>query len=49
MFLSMNQHIESTQIRPVIDRVFPFEDSLEAFRHLESARHFGKVVIRLPN
>jgi NADPH:quinone reductase-like Zn-dependent oxidoreductase len=49
MFLAMNQHIESTQIRPVIDRVYPFADALEAFRYLESARHFGKVVIRLPN
>jgi alcohol dehydrogenase len=33
-------------IKPVIDRVFDFEDAKEAFAHLESGSHFGKVVIR---
>jgi NADPH:quinone reductase-like Zn-dependent oxidoreductase len=31
----------------VIDQVFPFADAAAAFRHLESGRHFGKVVIRI--
>ena len=30
--------------RPVVDRVFPFEETIEAFRHLEKAP-MGKVVI----
>ncbi len=47
MFLAMNQTIEQHQIRPVIDRVFDFADAQAAFRHLESASHFGKVVISL--
>jgi NADPH:quinone reductase-like Zn-dependent oxidoreductase len=34
-------------LRPVIDRVFPFEATLEAYRHLERGAHFGKVVIAL--
>ncbi|WP_368670128.1 zinc-binding dehydrogenase [Phenylobacterium aquaticum] len=33
-------------LRPVIDRVFPFEAAREAFTHLESGAHMGKVVIR---
>jgi alcohol dehydrogenase len=33
-------------IKPVIDRVFDFERAKEAFAHLESGSHFGKVVIR---
>ena len=33
-------------IKPVIDRVFEFELAKEAFAHLESGLHFGKVVIR---
>lgn len=33
------------EIRPVVDRVFRFEDSKEAFQYLYSGEHFGKVVI----
>jgi NADPH:quinone reductase-like Zn-dependent oxidoreductase len=33
-------------ITPVIDRVFDFARAKEAFAHLESGSHFGKVVIR---
>lgn len=47
MFLAMNRHITSNQTRPVIDRVFPFDQFPDAFRHLESATHLGKVVIRV--
>lgn len=45
MFEAMNQTIVAHGIRPVIDRVFPFAQAAEAFRHLESGSHFGKVVI----
>lgn len=34
-------------IRPVIDRLFDFEDAPNAYRYLGDAQHFGKVVIRL--
>ncbi len=33
------------QIRPLIDRVFPFGEARTAFEHLASGRHFGKIVI----
>lgn len=33
------------RLRPVLDRVFPFEDAPAAYRHLESGAHFGKVVV----
>jgi NADPH:quinone reductase-like Zn-dependent oxidoreductase len=45
MFEGMNRAIALHQLRPVIDRVFPFADAVEAYRHLESGAHFGKVVI----
>jgi len=38
--------IAMARIKPVIDRVFGFEDARAAFAHLESGSHFGKVVIR---
>jgi NADPH:quinone reductase-like Zn-dependent oxidoreductase len=47
MFENMNAAIEVNGIRPVIDKVFPFDQAIEAYRHLKSGAHFGKVVIRL--
>lgn len=47
MFESMNATVEKHAIRPVVDRVFEFADAPAAFRHLEAAGHFGKVVIRV--
>jgi NADPH:quinone reductase-like Zn-dependent oxidoreductase len=35
------------RISPVIDRVFGFEEAKDAYRHLESQKHGGKVVIRV--
>lgn len=46
-FLAMNQALEQHCIHPVIDRVFEFEQTHEAFSCLESAQHMGKIVIRL--
>lgn len=34
-------------VRPVVDRVFPFEEAPEALRQLRAGDHFGKVVIRV--
>jgi NADPH:quinone reductase-like Zn-dependent oxidoreductase len=44
-FVRMNQFLEQHRIEPVIDRVFSFEDAPDAFAYLQSAHHFGKVVI----
>ncbi|GME62121.1 hypothetical protein PENARI_c022G04989 [Neofusicoccum parvum] len=37
----------ANQIRPVIDRVFGFEEAREAYEHLWSEAHMGKVVIQV--
>jgi NADPH:quinone reductase-like Zn-dependent oxidoreductase len=34
-----------TDLKPVVDRVFPFQHAREAYRYMESGSHFGKVVI----
>ena len=47
MFEAMNRLINTRQLKPVIDRVFAFEESRAAIKHLEGATHFGKVVIRI--
>ena len=47
MFEDMNRAIEAAKLKPVIDRVFDFADAPAAYRYLASAKHFGKVVIRI--
>jgi NADPH:quinone reductase-like Zn-dependent oxidoreductase len=47
MFDEMNRAIEVNQVRPIIDRVFSFSQAREAYRHLESGAHFGKVCIAI--
>jgi NADPH:quinone reductase-like Zn-dependent oxidoreductase len=44
-FVAMNKAISQIQLKPVIDHVFPFADAPAALRHMESAAHFGKIVI----
>jgi NADPH:quinone reductase-like Zn-dependent oxidoreductase len=39
--------IESGIIRPVVDRVFPFEATNEAWAYLETGRAKGKIVIKV--
>ena len=37
--------VDSGAIRPVIDRVFPFESTLDALAYVENGRAKGKVVV----
>ncbi|KAI0075392.1 NAD-P-binding protein [Panus rudis PR-1116 ss-1] len=46
-FEDMNRLIESHNIRPIIDKVFPFDKTREAYQHLQSQKHVGKVVIKV--
>ena len=39
--------IEAGAIRPVVDRVFPFESTNEALAYVEAGRAKGKVVVKL--
>ncbi len=47
MFQDMNRAIATNHLQPLIDRVFPFEQTREALHHMESAQHFGKIVIKV--
>jgi NADPH:quinone reductase-like Zn-dependent oxidoreductase len=44
-FEAMNRAIALHRLRPVVDRVFPFEEAPDAYRYFESRAHFGKVVV----
>lgn len=47
MFEQMNEAITINGIRPVIDRVFPFEEAADAYGYQLGAKHLGKVVIKV--
>ncbi len=47
MFEEMNASIAKSKLHPVIDRVFSTDQIREAFHHMESGSHFGKIVIRV--
>lgn len=47
MFRDLNRALEQSQIRPVIDRVFAFDEVADAYRYQESGQHFGKIVIKV--
>jgi NADPH:quinone reductase-like Zn-dependent oxidoreductase len=47
MFEEMNAAIAKAKLRPVVDRVFATDQVQEAFLHMQSASHFGKIVIRM--
>ena len=44
-FVRMNRVIAAHSVRPVVDRVFPFGEAPEAFRHMASGSHLGKICI----
>lgn len=46
-FEAMNTFISEHGIRPLIDRVFEFEEAPAAYEYMESGDFMGKIVIRL--
>lgn len=46
-FEDMNRALEQNRIQPVIDNIYAFHDLPAALRHMQSASHFGKIVVRV--
>ncbi len=46
MFERLNRALEFHQIKPVIDKVFPWTDIKEALRYMGSQQHFGKICLK---
>lgn len=45
MFEDMNAALAANRIKPVIDKVYPFEEVRAALKLMERAAHFGKIVV----
>jgi NADPH:quinone reductase-like Zn-dependent oxidoreductase len=46
-FMSMIDFIESRNLKPVIDQIFPFSDFDAALQRLENSQQFGKIVLAI--
>jgi NADPH:quinone reductase-like Zn-dependent oxidoreductase len=46
-FEAMNRAIDAHKLRPVIDSTFKLDDASDAFRHMKSGKHFGKISVTL--
>ena len=45
MFENMNRTLALKQVRPVVDRVFPWQDVQNAMRYMQQQKHFGKICL----
>lgn len=46
-FVALNEFVSEHKVKPVVDRVFEFEDAPAAFEFMENGDYMGKIVIRL--
>lgn len=46
-FERMNRAFAAHRIRPVVDRVFSFDETPDAFRYLASGEHLGKICLSM--
>ncbi len=46
-FLSMLDFLEGRQLRPIVDSVFPLENVADAFKRMDDADHFGKILLQI--
>jgi NADPH:quinone reductase-like Zn-dependent oxidoreductase len=46
-FAGMTAFVAQHKIVPTVDRVFPLAETEQAFRHMESAAQFGKIVLKV--
>ena len=46
-FCQLLSFMRASQIRPIIDQVFPLEETASAHRRLEEGKQFGKIVLQI--
>jgi NADPH:quinone reductase-like Zn-dependent oxidoreductase len=46
-FQQLLNFIETTQTKPIVDRVFPLGEAALAHQYMEESKPFGKVVLRM--
>ncbi len=46
-WLAVSSRAAETELRPVVDRVFPFERALDALHLMKGGSYFGKICITI--
>ena len=46
-FIEMIQFVETHRIKPVIDRVYPHQETIKAFERMNEGSQFGKICLRM--
>ncbi|AJS60877.1 zinc-binding dehydrogenase [Paenibacillus sp. IHBB 10380] len=46
-FTAMLQFMERHSLRPIIDRVYPLQDTIQAFQRLQQGEQFGNIGVRI--
>jgi NADPH:quinone reductase-like Zn-dependent oxidoreductase len=46
-FATMNRFLTEHAIHPIVDRVYSFDEVPEAYAHLRTGSHIGKIVVKL--
>jgi NADPH:quinone reductase-like Zn-dependent oxidoreductase len=47
MFEAMNRAITAAKLKPVVDKTFPIDDAVAAYKDFCTGKHFGKVVVTI--
>ena len=47
MFEALGRAMAASGIKPVIDKMFPFDEARAGYQHMAAGAHFGKIVIRV--
>ena len=48
-FRQLLSFLNGSQIRPIIDTIFPLEEAAAAQQRMEEGKQFGKIVLRIPD
>ena len=40
-------HLESGEIKPIIDSIYPLEQAEEAHARMQSGQHMGKIILKI--
>lgn len=48
MFATVTTLLAEQQLKPLPYTVFPIQQAIHAFRHMQQAKHIGKIVVTLP-
>ncbi|HLI20666.1 MAG TPA: NAD(P)-dependent alcohol dehydrogenase [Stellaceae bacterium] len=47
MFEAMNRAIAAAKLKPAVNKTYPIDDAINAYKEFATGRHFGKIVVTI--